>query len=380
MKTFLQLRWLGRDRVIGYSMVLAFASAVSMYWLFQEAMKPGGSDFVAFWSASKSWMAGHAGAVYDPRSLMPIQATVGHPGVVPFVNPPPLLFVIWPLGFFSYPVAWILWVAATYGLWLAATRRLAPPYLTWSIAAFPGALLAAWHAQTGFLTSTFQALAATWLRDRPFRAGLCIGALVIKPHLAVLFPFALIASRSWRAIYGAATGVIGLCLAAWAVFGTDTMLSYPNALDVSSYFISQDDDVFFLRQVTVYAALRVFATPQIAAIAQALTTLAMIAATWRIWAAAGETDGKLAFLFSATPLATPYLFSYDLPFLIIPFCWLAAHCKGDWARPALILLYLSPLMARAIALPIWFNPMPIVSLITVASIWRILMRQGGKQV
>lgn len=371
LESFLQLRWLGRDRVTGYSAVLAFASAISMYWLFQQAMTPGGSDFVAFWSAARSAITGAAAAVYDPQALAQIQAEVRQPGVVPFVNPPPLLLAIWPLGFLEYPTAWIAWVATTYAAWLLTTRRAAP-CLTWPISAFPGALLAAWHAQTGFLTSAFQALVAMSLRDHPFRAGLFIGALVIKPHLAVLFPFALLASRSWRAIWGAGVSVIGLCLVAWAVFGTDAMLAYPKSWAVSNHLMEHQTDVFFLRQVTVYASLRVLISPEVAAIGQAVTTMATILATWRVWSCNHPVEGKLAFLFAATPLATPYLFSYDLPFLIIPICWLLAHYKTPWARPVLVLLYLSPLIARALALPLWFNPMPLVSIAMTVLIWRCL--------
>jgi hypothetical protein len=81
-------------------------------------------------------------------------------------------------------------------------------------------------------------------------------------------------------------------------------------------------------------------------------------------------------LFAATPLATPYLFSYDLPFLIMPLCWLVEteRVRGfpGWSRTWLLLLYLSPLLARAMALPVGMNPMPMVSGATVWWIWRQL--------
>lgn len=371
VRGFLQLRWLGRERVTAYSAILAFASAASLFWMFGAAMAPGGSDFIAFWSAARAVLEGQGAAVYDPMALRPIQAQVGHPGVAPFLNPPPLLLAIWPLGLLPYPVAWLAWVGATYVLWFAATRRLARD-LAWPIAAYPAALLSAWHAQTGFLTGTIQALVAGWLRDRPFRAGLCIGALVIKPHLALLFPVALFAARSWRAIGGAALSALALLALAWAMLGTDTMLAYPRSLALAGRVMEQGSAVFYLRQVTVYAAVRIFAPDLIANAAQALATLAMIAATWRVWAGRGSVEGKLAFLFAATPLATPYLFAYDLPFLVIPFLWLVRHQTGAWSRPVLVLLYLSPLVARGLALPLGFNPMVLVSAATVVMVWRCL--------
>jgi hypothetical protein len=102
----------------------------------------------------------------------------------------------------------------------------------------------------------------------------------------------------------------------------------------------------------------------------------MVVLTWRAWARPGPIEGKLALLFAATPLATPYLFSYDLPFLVMPFCWLveAERARGfpGWSRNWLLLLYLSPLIARAAALPAGVNPMSFVSIATVWWIWRRL--------
>lgn len=236
--------------------------------------------------------------------------------------------------------------------------------------------MAAWHAQTGFLTSGIQAGAAGLLRDRPFRAGLCIGALIIKPHLAILFPVALLAGRQWRAIAGAAVSVTTLLLLAWAVFGTATMLAYPRSWAVSDYLLTTGSDTFFLRQTTIYAMLRLAFSADTAMAVQAIGSLAMVALIWLGWARPGPLDGKLALLFAATPLATPYLFSYDLPFLIAPVCWLISRWPRDalmgWGRPVLLFFYLSPLLTRAMALPIGINPMPLLLLGLVWLVWRSL--------
>lgn len=372
---FVQLRWLGRTRVVAYSVILALASLASMYCLFRQAMGPQGSDFLAFWSAGRMAVEGHAGGAYNPAALGVVQAEVGRPDVFAFVNPPPLLLGVWPLGLLDYPTAWIAWVAATYVMWFAATRRLYPE-LSWPIAAFPGALVAAWHAQTGFLTSAIQAGAALWLRERPFRAGLCIGALIVKPHLAVLFPVALLAGRHWRAIAGAVTSVIGLMLLAWAVFGTETMLAYPQSWAVSDHLLGTRSIDFFLRQSTVYAMARVAWSSEMAVAAQVISTLAMVGVTWLAWARPGPIEGKLALLFAATPLATPYLFNYDLPFVMIPVCWLVRSLGrddlGGWSKPVLLALYLSPLLTRAMALPWGINVMPLVTLLMVGLVWRSL--------
>lgn len=336
-------------------------------------MGADGSDFLAFWSAAQLVRSGAAELIYDPAALLAVQATVGRQDVFAFVNPPPLLLGIWPLGYLDYPIAWVVWVAATYGLWVLATRRLYPA-LAWPIAAFPGALVAAWHAQTGFLTSAWQSAAAKWLGEKPFRAGLCVGALIVKPHLAVLIPVALLAGRQWRAIAGAAASVVGLLAISWFVFGTATMLAYPRAWSVSEYLLRTGDATFFLRQTTIYAMARVAFSAGAAAVLQGIASALMVALIWTAWSKQGSLEGKLALLFAATPLATPYLFSYDLPFLVIPICWLAQRWRqqdlGNWSRPILLGLYLAPLLTRAFTLPLGINLMPAVSIAMVWLVWR----------
>lgn len=358
---FAQLRWLGIDRVRAYGWILALASTLSLYPFWVRAMGADGSDFQAFWSAARLTVLDRPEAAYDLEVLAMLGREIGRSEVFAFVNPPPFLLPIVPLGWLPYPLAWWVWIAVSYGLWLAVSRRYLPGY-TGAVAGFPGALIAAWHAQTGFFMGAIQAGAAVLMERRPFLAGLCVGALVMKPHLAVLFPVAFLAGRHWRAIAGSACGTIGLLVLAWAALGTETMLAYPESWKASRYLIESGSTDFFLRQCTVFAAARVAAGPQLAMIAQAGATLLAALAVWHAWRGDWSTEAKFAVLFAATPLATPYLFNYDLPFLVLPLIWLAAQARrqsaGPWERLHLAALYLSPLVTRVLALPLGANLMP----------------------
>jgi len=358
-------------RVRAYSQILLLVSAISYGFSYSQAVGRIGSDFLAFWSAGRLAVTGAASKVYDLSAVGAVQAAVGRSDIFAFVNPPPMLLFVAPFGYLPYPAAWALWIAFTYLAWFLTTRRLAPG-LSWPLAAFPGALVSGWHAQSGLLTGALLAGAVRLLQGKPFAAGLCIGALVIKPHLAVLVPVALIAGRHWRAVAGAATGAIVLFALAGVVFGRDLLLAYPKSWQVSQYLIRADDADFFLRQVTIYAALRVAATPLIAAVTQAIATAACAVLVWIVWAGRAPIDGKFAFLLAVTPLATPYLFSYDLAFLAVPMFWLIAERgTGAWERPKLLLFYFAPLVCRALALPLGANLAPWVQ---VWMVWEI-----GKQ-
>ncbi|MFC0590346.1 glycosyltransferase family 87 protein [Novosphingobium aquiterrae] len=376
---FLELRWLSGWRVAGYARVLLLASIVAVGFALRAALGSDGSDFLAFWSAGKLVLAGRPAAAYDLAATGAIQAELGRPEVFAFVNPPPFLLALWPLGALSFPVAWTVWVAATYLLWLAVTRPLAGRH-GWPLAAYPGALIAATHAQTGFVTSAFQAGVARLLERRPIAAGLCLGALIVKPHLAVLFPFALAADRRWKAFVAAGVGVVLWLGVAWVLLGSETMLAYRKSWEVSRFLMREDDAVFFLRQATVYAQFRAWGLPTAATIAQALATLAAIATTWRGWSGKSPLDGKIALLFALTPLATPYLFNYDLPFLAVPTLWLVAREARRpghrFARLELLALYLAPVLARAAALPLHVNLTPLVCLWMA---WRVWQRMRGAE-
>lgn len=372
---WLELRWLSGWRIAGYARVLLLASVVATGLALKAALGPGGSDFLAFWSAGKLVLAGHPAEAYDLAATGAVQAGVGRSDVFAFVNPPPFLLAIWPLGYLSYPAAWIAWVAMTYLIWLATTRPLAGRH-AWPLAAYPGALIAATHAQTGFVTSALQTGAGRLLERRPVAAGLCLGALVIKPHLAVLFPVALAADRRWTAFAAAGVGVVLWLLLAWTLLGTETMLAYRQSWAISRLLMADDDPVFFLRQATVYAQFRAWGLPLAAAAAQGIATLVAMALTWRGWAERGTLAGKIALLFALTPLATPYLFNYDLPFLAVPTFWLIAE-EGQapvrrFARVELLCLYLAPALARAAALPLHVNLTPLVCSWIAWRVWQRL--------
>lgn len=371
---FLELRWLSGWRVAGYARMLLLVSVIATLLALKAALGPDGSDFLAFWSAGRLVFSGHPAAAYDLAATGAIQAGVGRHDVFAFVNPPPFLLAVWPLGALSFPAAWLAWVTMTYLLWLAVSRPLIGRY-PWPLAAYPGALLAATHAQTGFVTSALQAGVVRLIERRPFAAGLCLGALVIKPHLAVLFPVALAADRRWRTFLGAGLGVALWLALAWALLGSEPMLAYRQSWAVSRLLMAEDDPVFFLRQATVYAQFRAWGLPAAASVAQGLATLGAVALTWRGWTGRAPLAAKFALLFALTPLATPYLFNYDLPFLALPTLWLVSEAARSpryrFERLELVALYLAPALARAAALPLHVNLTPLVC---VWMAWRVWQR------
>ncbi|MGB3166879.1 MAG: glycosyltransferase family 87 protein [Alteraurantiacibacter sp.] len=365
--------WLTPGRVRGYAVLVGIASLALLANSYLKAMGPDGSDFLAFWGAGTVTVQGDPSAAYDLAVQERVQTGTGSKGWFAFVNPPPFLFVAAPFGWLDFPVAWLAWVAATFALWAWASIRVFPRF--WPLVlVFPGALLAAGHAQTGLLTGALLLGAAGLLGSRPVLSGVLIGALIIKPHLALLVPFWLAGVGKWRAFLAAGASGFTLLLASWVVFGTDTLVAYTTSWDASAALMHYATDEFYLRMATPYGQLAMFTSPTIALAINGIIALAMMALAFTSWRRmGGDPLGSGALVLAATPLASPYLFNYDLPFLVLPLLWLVREGMHDgfrpWEKLGLVALYAAPYATRAFAIPLAINLMPLASAIIVWLIW-----------
>lgn len=365
--------WLTRERVRAYAWLLCIAWLALLVSSYIKAMGPEGTDFLAFWGAGHATISGNPAAAYDLAAQQEVQTGTGSEGWFAFVNPPPFLFAVAPFGALTFPVSWLVWVGVTWGLWAWASIRAFPRF--WPLVlAYPGALIAAGHAQTGLLTGALLVLAAQELGRRQIVAGASIGALVFKPHLAVLAPFWFAAGGKWRAFLAAGCTVAALLGVAWLFFGTATYLGYFESWRVSATLMEGIVVDFLLRQVTFFSQVRIFwgdVAGQIAGLASGLIALAVTLLCWRRFS--GDAHATGAAVLAATALASPYLFNYDLPFLIFPTLWLVERGLRDgfrpWEKSVLVALYFAPYATRAAALPLGINLMPVAALALLWLVW-----------
>lgn len=317
--------------------VFAFAVALSacVYYLYAPEV-----DFVSFWAAGRLALGGHAAAAYDIQAHRAVEQSVVHiGGVMPFPYPPPFLFVVSAFAWLPYWVSYLLWIAATSGLYLASTKRLMPPRFAF---AHPAAIVNAIIGQNGFLTSGTFLLGTAALASRPFVGGLVLGLLVIKPQLGILLPIALLARREWRAIGGAALSSLALIAAAALVFGLDSYRGFFAITHEYAAFMAADR-WDWAAQASVFGFFRFLHAPQpVALAAQALVAVAAAALTWRAWAARNEQ--KVAVLAAATLLVPPYVFTYDSLLLVLPLSILIQDRHRPWRAAILSLCLLLPLL------------------------------------
>lgn len=373
MHAFLRdAHWLNAERTRAYAamLVLAFIGMLVANYL---KVPSTGSDFQAFWSAARIMAEHGPAAAFDLDLQRQAQQQAGFDEMIAYVNPPPfLLFIFW-LAVLPFGAAWIAWTSVTFAAWFIGMNRTYKGDLSLPLLAFPASFLAASHAQNGFVTGALLAGSVLVLRRSPWLAGVLLGMLVIKPHLALLAPFWLLARGEWKAVAGGALGAAGMILISLVAFGPAAWLAYPEVFEVSRQLMAQGQDVFWLRMTTPYAALRYYASPELAMAVQALITLVLLALTMIFARRTRDGMASGAFMLAATAVASPYLFSYDLPFLVVPVFWLIMDGRARGWRPyekLLVLgLYLSPLATRAVALPLEINLMPLPALAMAALIW-----------
>ena len=275
------------------------------------------ADFLAYWAAGRMASLGKAALAYDIHAHHAVEEALLHVGGwLPFAYPPPFLFFVWPFSIPPFAIGFALWVLVTAALYLLAARRIARPELPY---AHPAVLSNAMTGQNGFLTSAIFIGGTSLLESRPYVAGAILGLLVIKPQLALLLPFALLAGREWKAVAGAAITSAGLLAAALVVFGAGAYRGFFDALPIFAGYLRSGWPPNEL--ATPYAFYRFFGATTDWAIALHWLTAAVVAGvTIRAWWV--RSEARVPTLAAASVMMPPYALPYDALLLIVPISWL----------------------------------------------------------
>jgi alpha-1,2-mannosyltransferase len=275
-----------------------------------------GRDFVNVYTSGALVNAGRVDILYDVPAYQAYQLELFGASLNAhnYSYPPVTLLYTWLFALLPYPVALFVWLGGTGALFWRAAR----PYLgdvglpAWVALIAPASLVNLWAGHYGFLIGALWLGAWSVLPRRPALAGVLIGLMVVKPHLAVLAPLVLLWRREWTAIAAAALTVVatvGLSLilfgpALWATYLTDTAIVQAAMVD--------DVGAFFLSMMpTLMPALAVLGVPvAVAGIVQALAAAAAVAALLK-WLPSDSRKAGLAAA-TATFLVLPYAFSYDM--------------------------------------------------------------------
>ncbi len=331
-----------------------------------------GNDFTYTWVAARLAWAGQAAAAYDVagftrivHALLPAMPA----GEYSLAYPPPILLLLAPLGALSLPGAFFAYMLGSAALFAAALWAVCPRRAVLAAAVLaPGVALNLWFGQNGLLFGGLLGLALAWARTRPRLAGVALGMLALKPHLAVALGLVLLLGRRWTVLAVAAATVAALGLLSVAVFGAAVwgqyLAGFGRAVDLSSPVL-QGLSV----RGSVYWTLRVagLASAPALAVQGAAAAIAAVLAG-RSWRRGDPPAVALAVSAAALPLILPRLGTYDLAYFAVAAAALAAAAGGR-RRPLGLALgfWLAPQLVQAAAVDdVQILPAVAVALLTLA--------------
>jgi hypothetical protein len=298
------------------------------------------ADFLALWAGARAARAGLLEAAADPVAFRTFQESLTGlklDALHPWLYPPTTLLILWPLAFMPYRVAFAVWTSATALPYLAVLRRAFPRSRVVVLAgvASPAAFMTAVNGQTSFLAAALLGWGLLLVAERPRWSGVLLGALAIKPQLAICVPIALAAGRHWAALASAAATAAALALLATLCFGVDPWRSFVEVQSPFAWTLLQDGRFGYHKVQSAFAAVRLLGGGMTLALTVHALIAAVILATvaW-IWSRRSiPHELKSAAVLSGGVGVSVYFLDYDTVSVVIAIAIVVAHAlRTGWSR------------------------------------------------
>ena len=334
---------------------ILFAAFDLYQWAQAYASDNFHNDLTFYYAAAKIGLSHGWQSIYDLRlqqeALDALGSRIQIAELARYISPPPVAWLAVPLTLLPFQVAYFVWsallLAALGWTWYLAapgTGRIRLVHL----AAAVGWLPVIYGLQLGqpslLVTLGVAGSYALLRRDRPFLAGLALGALVLKPQLAFLVPAALLVSGRYRAFWGSVVAVGALALVAALVVGPDGISTYQERLSFAA-------GVPVNRELTIAALI---GNIPVARVVQALLAIWALALAYRLrgrgheWVFVPALVGGL--------VASPYLHLDDLVMLgLAAWLYLRTSPRPGWSWIAVIAMVIA-----AEGIPFW-GPLPVIA-------------------
>jgi hypothetical protein len=285
-------------------------------------------DFDDFHIVGQLVWQGEVAKAYHFATMSQIQQRFsGEEFFMPWTYPPQFDLLVAPLALLPLGLAYALFTSATLASWLAVLRRIAgEAFLSIVFLLIPTILITISCGQNGFLTGTLIGLTCIGLQRQRAWAGIPLGLMVVKPHLAVAFAVYLFVSRRWNVLIAAGLTVLLSSLLATALLGPEIWGSFRDGVREAGIFLEKGFYPFY-RMISVYALLRTLGAPAVAAfLAQLIMAATAAAAVWTAGRRLPETSA-LGLTTMAALLFSPYAYDYDLPVLGVGLALLASELE-----------------------------------------------------
>lgn len=323
--------------LFGLLLVAMFAFRTYLYYLSATGAAPGKlTDWDSFHITALLVWKGEAANAYYAEFLRPFQAQFGTQ-FLSWAYPPQFDLILAPFGLMRLDVGYALFIGPTLIFYLLVLRRVAQEHFLFAfIVSFPALMFNITGGQNGFLTGGLIGLACLALLRGNSSAGVPLGLMIIKPHVAIPFALEALLNRRWRVI-GVGIAVVALSFgAATAAFGAGIWPAFLNGMaEAQARLLS---GAFVLEIMTsVYAFLRSTGSSAGLAMAMqgvvALLMLGMVAvAVYYKW----PERRVLGVTALVAPFLSPYAFLYDMPIFGIALGLLAPDLMRLMSRGELV--------------------------------------------
>ena len=292
--------------------------------------------------------------------------------LVPFVRPAFYALLLAPLALLPYNTAFAVWIllqsSLLIGCWLWAFRRFGYHALVFAAFFLPAPLGIASGQDCVVLLALFVLAFHLSERNRPVWSGVALAAMLIKFHLVLLWPVALLIQRRWRIL-------AGFCAMAAAEAGLSILLGgfHGAALYVALLRNKSLDHLSPSPELMIsFQGLAAnLGLPYAGALA--IIALVIVAFLFAI------RNAPLWRMFSITALASlliaPHVYGYDAALLLLPI-WLVIF---ESARP------LSRIAATLLSTPVPFGfamagkPYALVSSASMLAFFLILVAENKRE-
>lgn len=181
----------------------------------------------------------------------------------------------------------------------------------------PASFINAVLGQNGLITGFLLIVAVLLVEKRPVLAGVALGLMVLKPHLAVIAGLVFLGRGAWRGLAIAALTGLGVVLISLLAFGFEPWRLYlSETVPYQGFIIRRFLGFFTYVLISPYAGLRFIGAWH--GLAMALQIALSISVAVMVVLAARRLRNPVGMLMLAalgTMLALPYVYAYDMPFV-----------------------------------------------------------------
>lgn len=278
-------------------------------------------DFLNIYSGASLALEGRFADLHDPEVQLEREHRIFPtlPTLVPFVRPSFYAAILAPLALLKYNTAFVVWIvlqsALLMGCWIWGWWKFGANALVFGAMFLPAPLGIGVGQDCVVLLALLIVAFELAERDRPFASGIALAMMLIKFHLVLLWPLALLLNRRWRMLAGfcaAAVIEVAISLALGGIRGAETYVALLRNKSLDR--LSPSPELMISQQgLTTNLDIRAtWAIGLIIAVVIVIFAIAVRAApVWRVFALASV----------ASLIIVPHVYGYDATLLMLPI-WL----------------------------------------------------------